>query len=174
MSLKSDELYQQVNRAELDREDPEKQDRHIPGERRIKKKTIFFLHDLIKLLDQRIFGEVGCLSTLGREGEFHDPPADFRSARKPAARRLAPRSDSRVYVMILRYPRLRASFAAAANSLLATLGDPSVASRVISSVAPSSRWRDTGLPTIAHPDSTVRMRFISRAFRLNLWPATRP
>lgn len=107
---------------------------------------------------QRVFGAArpsgvpGCLSFLAHvvpDGRIPVCAVAFH----PAARGDAPLSPSTVYVMILAYPISRPILVTAASSLLAAFGVPSVASRLTSSVRPSSEWRLVGRPHIATPHS---------------------
>lgn len=104
-----------------------------------------------KVLSKRIFICAGYRSTSGLRLPVHLRPPACPTHLHPAARRLAPFSLSRMYVTRRLYPIALAARQAAAYSILQAFRVPSVQSRFTSAVHPSSRWRDTGLPTITTP-----------------------
>ena len=110
------------------------------------------------------------ITSLGLLGTFQsDPPHPSASRTHPDALRLVPDSDERIYVMILRYPISFAILAALEYRKLHTSFVPFVHNLNTSSVLPSSRTLDTGLPTCTTP--TISSSCIAAIRNLSLCAA---
>lgn len=94
---------------------------------------------------------MGCVSTLGLAVRFHVPPPASPRHFQPAAVRLTPLSDGRVYVISFLYPSANAARLQAPYSMELAFLVPSVQVRLTSRVQPLSAKRATGLPTMATP-----------------------
>ena len=103
-----------------------------------------------RLLLHLVFISCGIDCPLSRSPVQCVPPA-MPSQVKLLAFRLAPFSDSRMYVMMSLYPIALATRQHAPYSMEQAFCVPSVHRRLISQVRPSSKWRLTGLPHTAHP-----------------------
>lgn len=97
--------------------------------------------------------QIGALSTLGRDGEFHVFPTVVYEYFHPLAFKEVPSSLSNMYVIILSYPNAFAALLQAPYRKLQVFFVPSVHNRITSTVFRWSIALATGRPTIATPHS---------------------